>query len=98
MQAALKNCELVQQWCTRTAPLCTYRVITTCTAGVTSGGDRLLDSSSNNNDGDDDDDEATLAHIEANQPKVVGMTFRAGRAGARQARCVFGVEWNGVGR
>jgi hypothetical protein len=34
VQPALLNCDKIKEWCTKDAPLCSFRVITTCLAGL----------------------------------------------------------------
>jgi len=82
VQPALQNCKIVKRLCSETAPLSTYRVVTMCNTGAS---DRSYYDSKNR-------DQAAAAST----PAVVGVAFRAGRAGRLQDKLMDGAVFYGV--
>jgi len=82
VQPALQNCKIVKRLCSETAPLSTYRVVTMCNTGAS---DRSYYDSNNR-------DQAAAAST----PAVVGVAFRAGRAGRLQDKLMDGAVFYGV--
>ena len=97
-QKALRNCAEVQKWCTPTAPLSTYRIITTCTAGVAGPESQCFykQAPKNNPDLAQRLEVERQAVVHANPPQVVGIAFRAGRAGRDQDKLTDGAVFYGV--
>lgn len=83
VQPALQNCKAVKRLCTDTAPLSTYRVVTMSTTGVS---DLAYYNFPKNRE----------QAARATTPKVVGVAFRAGRAGKMQDKLMDGAIFYGV--